>query len=176
MPHHLPLLARAELPSFGFAPRRTARGAIALSDAGTGEAALELASVLACALHDAGRQVDVALLAYGALPHVGPARAAALARGAGVLTCHAIDPARTPAALPAPHDSRALHVLVGLPALGSFDAALSIWIEAASAPRSRAVPLAGLRSRAELVLESERPALGVALARALIERGFLPRG
>lgn len=145
-------------------------GAIGVSDTGSGAAAARFAAALAAALRDAGGAVQLALVAFEALPAIDAPLAEAFLALDLVPARFAVS-GLAPALPAAPPD--VVRVLAGLPALVAFAPALAIVVGAEAAPTSWPPALWALRGTYHLALSSPRPALPGKLASALVESRFL---
>lgn len=183
MPRRLPLVA---VPSPGGsrasaddAPRKRepAPRAIGLADTGDGALAVRFATDLAGALSALGLRVRVALLAHDATPVLTEPVRTPLEAVARHVSAHAIGsvPAPLDLLLPAP-ERETVDLLVGPPALSSYAPALTLLLAADRDALRWPEALRRLRGTFDVTLGEPRQGFAVALARALHERGFLPRG
>jgi hypothetical protein len=147
---------------------------LSVADTEQGNAATLWALDLLEGLAAAGARVPVVFCAYQQEPELAPSWLTRLAQASSSLTSLAVgtgpdSPAELLAALPAELTLAApCWLLVGLPALVSFDARASILVTGELGVERWPEPLRGLRSRLTLEVPTPRPGLGRALARALL--------
>ena len=193
MLRRLPLLGAPapETPSLGSARALLGPGSIAIADTDSGALAARFGCALALAFVALDVAVELTLLGYQGVPVLEAGLRAQLAAHCIKLVQLAIAPGGTPLhageqeADPSRPDVHAaagravparVRLFVGLPALGAYRAALSMLLAADRPLTSWPTLLRGVRAELALELTVARPGLAPALAGALIERGFLPRG
>jgi len=179
MPRRLPLLgtSRVQVPAYAPSSRCDARGFIGIADTTEDEDALAFAVQLARALADAGARVHLSLLAAGHVPALPPALATSLAEARISSACHAVGPEPPAPATFAPlGDGETSHLLVGQPALTAYAPSLAILVGADRPVALWPAPLRAQSERVHVTLGTPRAGLAAALARSLLEHGFLPGG
>jgi hypothetical protein len=181
MLRRLPLLGTAPKETPVLSTSRTALGpgSIGIADTTTGELAARFGADLAIAFAHLGTRVRLTVLGYQGQPVLAGALVAELtAHGiTPVLAAVSADGSPAPPALVVPsHDAPQAGLFVGLPALGACRPALAVLLGADHSLTAWPEVLRGVRDELSLSLSGARVGLAAALATALIERGFLPRG